>query len=144
MLLERMNFILETNKRSEVEILMKGEPAYMEEVIGDYTITCKKNVDSKEWTVCIESLDILKSLKLLNNYLEKFGKHINLMGERKLGVSFNENDDITLENEYIDCSNGTYKTFSYAKMIAYGMVGALTDKDWLDKNFIEEYEEDLQ
>ena len=29
-------------------------------------------------------------------------------------------------------------------MIAYGMVGALTDKDWLDKNFIEEYEEELQ
>lgn len=140
MLLERMNFILETSKRNEVEVLMEGEPLYMEEKIGDYTISCEKCNDSKCWTVYITYDNVLSSLQVLNNYLNKFGKHINLLGKNKVGVSFNELEDIKLENEYMDCSNGTYKTFSYAKMIAYGMVAVLSDKDWLDKNFKDNYE----
>lgn len=112
----------------------------MEDTVGDHTISCRKSDVDNTWSVYVTCNNLVESLIILNNYLEKLGKHINLLGNNQLGVTFSDMDDIKLENEYLDCSNGTYKTFSYAKMVGYGMAGVLNDKNWLDRNFVPEDE----
>lgn len=142
MMIERMNFILETNDRVKVRKLMKNEPTYLEDMVGDHTISCYKCPETKVWSVYVTCDNLKDSLMALNNYLENWGKYINIMKmsendltQNELGVIFNDENDIKLNKEYLDCSKGTYKTFAFAKMVAYGMAAILNDKDWLDKNF---------